>query len=231
MESNISCYQAQPSQVSPDIQLELLPSDLSGKNDTYVIDVNYLSLDNNHVNTNVCTFYYDGLNTKDGFGACCILMDPKKNKILISRHLEFQCTNNVVEYKTLILSLKKAIYLNVECLNIINDSKIIMRDVRNIIHCLLPHLKIFQKEVWCLIYSFKAFNIISMPRMNNVVPYILANAVARFTPLRDGFSIEVIYKPIVPNNVTNFYIFNHDQHILDFLTIMDIFKDLAIDKD
>ena len=67
--------------------------------------------------------------------------------------------------------------------------------------------------------------------MHNAAADTLANAAARFTPLRDSFSIEVIYRPSVPDNVTNLRIFNDDQQILDFMLNAEMFKDAAIDEE
>eukprot|EP00253_Pinus_taeda_P004886 PITA_04886 len=59
----------------------------------------------------------------------------------------------------------------------------------------------------------------------------LENVAARFPPLRDGFSIELLYKPFVPDNITNLRIFNDDQQILHFMDNVDVFKDATIDED
>jgi len=45
------------------------------------------------------------------------------------------------------------------------------------------------------------------------------------------FSIEMIYKPHVLDNITNLYVFNDDQHILHFMLNVDVFKDATIDED
>jgi ribonuclease HI len=79
----------------------------------------------------------------------CVLIDPGKHKMLISYYLEFECTNKTVEYEALVQGLKRAIDLKV-----FGDSKIIVRQVRNTIHCLSPHLKSYQQEVWNMLYSF-----------------------------------------------------------------------------
>jgi len=67
---------------------------------------------------------------------------------LISNCLEFEWTNNTVEYNALVLGLCKAISLNVVVLKVVGDSEIVVPQVRNTIHCLSPHLKIYQQEVW-----------------------------------------------------------------------------------
>lgn len=116
-----------------------------------------------------------------------------------------------------ILGLKISIDLKVECLKEIGDYEIITRHLQNIIHCLSPHLKNYQQEVWSVIYSFKDFDVKSILRTNSVFIETLANVVARFTPLRFGYYVEIIYKPVVPDNVTNLHVFNDDQQILNFM--------------
>lgn len=82
-----------------------------------------------------------------------------------------------------------------------------------------------------MINNFKAFNIVSIPRVRNSIADALANATTRMSSLKIGFSVEIIYKPSVPNNVPNLCIFNDDQQILHFMADADIFKDDAIKKD
>ena len=58
-----------------------------------------------NVNTNfridpfIWTLFFNGSRSKDGVGAGCVLIDPKGTKTMISCRLEFECTNNVVEYE------------------------------------------------------------------------------------------------------------------------------------
>ena len=39
-----------------------------------------------------------------------------------------------------------------------------------------------------------------------------------------------MYKPSIPDNVTNWKVFDDDQQILDFLSAQDTFEGMAIDK-
>ena len=89
--------------------------------------------------------YFDGSKTQEGLGAGCVPVDLEKNKNFISCRLEFKCTNN--RYEDLIQGLKKAIEFKVRNLQVFDDSEIIVRHVRNTIHCLSPHLKGYQIEV------------------------------------------------------------------------------------
>jgi hypothetical protein len=43
--------------------------------------------------------------------------------------------------------------------------------------------------------------------------------------------VELLYKPSVPNNISNWKVFEGDEQIISFLTNQDNFKDLAIDDE
>jgi hypothetical protein len=153
----------------------------------------------------------------------------------LSCRLEFECTNNTAEYEALVQGLKKSIDLNVKELKVFRDSEIIVRQVRNTIHCNSPHLKNYQQEVHRLIEHFEAFNITTIPRAKNILVDSLATAASRLSPLEDyeasRFTVEFLYKPSVPNNISNWKVFEGDEQIINFLTNQDNFKDLAIDDE
>lgn len=67
--------------------------------------------------------------------------------------------------------------------------------------------------------------------MCNAIADALANAAPTMSPLRDIFSIEILYKPYVLDNITNLYIFDDDQHILHFMDNANVFKEATIDED
>ena len=48
---------------------------------------------------------------------------------------------------------------------------------------------------------------------------------------RDRFSIELIFRPYIPDNITNWRAFNNDEDILDFLTSEESYLDQVIDED
>ena len=131
----------------------------------------------------------------------CVLVDPKKNKYFLSCRLEFECKNNIVEYEALVQGMKKAIGLEVKNLKVFGDYEIIVRQVRNTIHCLSPHLKGYRFEVWNLIMHFNAFNITAVPRLQNDVANLLATSTSRLVATNNKCSIELIFRPSIPGNV------------------------------
>ena len=128
--------------------------------------------------------------------------------------MEFECTNNIAEYEALIQGLKKAIDLGAKAFVVLGDSEIIVRQVRNTIHC-IAGLRNYQTEVWNLLLSFEAFNINSIPRYLNQEADLLANVASRLIPsegmLANSFSVELLFRPSIPDNVVNWRIFDHDE--------------------
>ena len=131
----------------------------------------------------------------------------------------------------MIQGLKKAIEFKVRNLKVFGDSEIIVKQVRNTIHCLSPHLKGYQNEVWGLITNFDAFDINYIPRLKNEEIYLLATFVARFVPKNNKCSIELIFRSSVLDNVTDLRVFVDDQHILELLTNEETFKDAVIEDE
>ena len=79
------------------------------------------------VNSSTWTLYFDGSKSKEGARAGFLLIDPQGNKTCIACRLEFNCTNNTVEYESLIQGLKKAIDLDIKVRIAYGDFEIIVR--------------------------------------------------------------------------------------------------------
>jgi hypothetical protein len=153
----------------------------------------------------------------------------------LSCRLEFECTNNTVEHEALVQGLKKSIKLNVKELKVFRDSEIIVRQARKTIHCNSPHLRNYQHEVQRLIEHFEAFNITAIPRTKKTLDDSLAIVASRLSPLEDyeasRFTVELLYKLSMPNNISSWKVFEGDEKIINFLTNQENFKDLAIDNE
>jgi len=183
----------------------------------------------------IWTIYFDGSKSQEGSGAWCILIDPKGKLHFLSCRLEFECINNTTEYEALVQELNKAIDLNAKELKVFSDSEIIIRQVRNIIHWNSPHLKNDQQEVHRLIEHFEDFNIIVIPREKNILFDSMDTGASRLSPLEDyeasRFTMELLYKLSVPNNISNWKVFEGDEQIIKFLTNQDNFRYMAIDDE
>jgi ribonuclease HI len=73
------------------------------------------------------TLFFDGSKYLEGAAVGCILKYPTGRKTLITCRLEFSCSNNIVEYESLLQGLRKAVDLKDEKINVFSDSKIIIK--------------------------------------------------------------------------------------------------------
>jgi hypothetical protein len=85
-----------------------------------------------------------------------------------------------------------------------------------------------------LIHKFLAFNINSIPRLSNSEADLLANVTSKLFPTEglspNAFSIELLFRPSIPDNITNWRVFDDDQQIINFLHMEDTFQGAIIDE-
>ena len=68
------------------------------------------------------TLFFDGSIRKKSAGAGVVLIDPNGDQVKYIVHLEFDATNNMVEYEALIFGLMAALSLVVQQLLVTGDS-------------------------------------------------------------------------------------------------------------
>jgi len=94
----------------------------------------------------VWKLYFGGTISKDGVGAGILLISPDRENITQYFKLDFNVTNNVVEYEALILGLDLVKSLKVQNLSVLSDSKLIVKQVRNLCQVKHPRLISYQNE-------------------------------------------------------------------------------------
>lgn len=100
-------------------------------------------------------------------GASVLLISPKGEKYFFSFRLQFSCTNNVVEYKALILGLQTTQRRGIKSLKVHGDSDLFVNQVRAHNITKSSPLKSYKHRAWDLIEGFEAFDISHVPRNQN----------------------------------------------------------------
>lgn len=115
--------------------------------------------------TDVWKLLFDGSCTKDGVEARVVLISPKKENNTQSWKLDFEVTNNVVEYEAFLLGLQLAKSIKVQNLSVFTDSKLIVKQVRNLCQTKHPRIRSYWNEIWDSVENFfNAFNLTYIPR-------------------------------------------------------------------
>jgi ribonuclease HI len=175
---------------------------------------------------------YDDSFSRVGKGVGIVIQDPNGEVLKFAYRLEFDATNNVVEYEALLLGLELCRDRRIKCLNIKGDSDLVIQQLKNKFACKSKRLKGYRDAIWDLINDLDDFNLIVIPREQNSKADKLA-VVSSTLQLPDGLideniSMEVIFQPSVPNNVDHWQVFDDDKQMVKFLTRMHEFSDLDI---
>ncbi len=75
--------------------------------------------------------YFDGSRNKVGLGAGVKFISPTQVRYYFSFRLQFSCTNNIVEYESLIQGLLLAQKKGIQALRVYGDSELVVNQVRN----------------------------------------------------------------------------------------------------
>lgn len=74
----------------------------------------------------------------------------------------------------------------------------------------------------------------SFPRLQNASADLLSYVASKIIPPEefnpDRFPIELFFRPSIPDNVTNWRVFNNDDDIIDFLTSEGSYEEQIIDE-
>lgn len=109
-------------------------------------------------------------------GAGAVLYDQDGNILKeLRKFLGEGLTNNIAEYKALIMGINEAINMNIKILNVYIDSKLVCEQVRGNYKINKPHLKTLCDNVRQLIKLFDKIKIEYIPRAQNTVADRLAN--------------------------------------------------------
>jgi ribonuclease HI len=168
-------------------------------------------------------------------GAGVVFISPTQETISLSYKLEFETTNNVEEYETLVLGLRAAKDMKIEELTVFGDVELIVHQIKNMYQAKHPRLRAYRNEVWDIIDNFfLAFNISFIPREDNSVEDSLGVSTSNFKvpfPPKLKYEVEIKYKPSIPDNVKQWKVFEDDIEIKKFLETLDEFFDIHIDQD
>jgi ribonuclease HI len=92
--------------------------------------------------------HIDGAFFRAGKGAGIVIESPSGREFKFAYRLEFDASNNVAEYETLLLGLEICKDMGVKCLNRKGDSDLVIQRLKNKFACKSERLKKYRNAIW-----------------------------------------------------------------------------------
>ena len=137
----------------------------------------------------------DGSSTQHVGGIEVVLQSPEGDKLKYKLRLQYQPTNNEVEYEALLKGLELAKSLEARSILILGDSQLVMGQVNGAYEAKEGRMKKYLEKVLLLVKKFKEVNFVQIPREKNVEADVLAKEASATEPM-DEFD-EVQYVPSI----------------------------------
>jgi ribonuclease HI len=175
-----------------------------------------------------------GAVSREGAGASVWINPPRLATKLCSYKLDFDCTNNMVEYEALVLGLKDLKEMGAKRIVVHGDSELIINQVKGIYQAKHPILRAYRNTVLDLLEEFSKYSLSVIPRGQNQIDDALTNSASVFKipifPSR-GYEVDIKHRPTVPHNIKYWQVFEYDKQIESFLKMEDGFENLNIDEE
>ena len=91
--------------------------------------------------------YFDGYVAKIGAGVGVYIISPIRDFKVLSYELNFECTNNVAEYESLLLVLNALKYLGAKGIDVFGDSDLVINQVNDNYQTKHPRMRAYRNEV------------------------------------------------------------------------------------
>ncbi|MGV8059535.1 MAG: ribonuclease HI family protein [Smithellaceae bacterium] len=108
-------------------------------------------------------------------GAGAVITDAEENVIWEGKEYLGHCTNNIAEYKALILGLKGALACGYKKLDVYMDSELLARQINGSYRVKNENLKVLMQDVRSLLSSFDVVQVKHVLRCHNARADRLAN--------------------------------------------------------
>jgi ribonuclease HI len=108
--------------------------------------------------------------------AACVISDPSGEVLEERARLLGKVTNNVAEYRALLLGLERARALGATEVEVVNDSELIAKQVRGLYKVKHEAMRPLHREAMAALREFERWSIRSVPRAQNAHADALVNA-------------------------------------------------------
>ncbi len=108
--------------------------------------------------------------------AACVVSDPSGEVLDKHARLLGEVTNNVAEYRALLLGLERARALGATEVEVVNDSELVAKQVRGLYKVKHAAMRPLHSQAMAALGEFESWSIRSVPRAQNADADALVNA-------------------------------------------------------
>jgi len=193
------------------------------------------TLSNIHQQETTWYLEFDGSVNKLGAGAGVWIHNTHNNHAEGHAYrLNFKCTNNMAEYEALLLGLKLLKTLGATKVSILGDSDLIIQQMKGNFVTNDNRMRAYRTAASNILNAFTEFQLDKISRNRNIQAHSLATFASTcklpFSP-NHHFTAEIKHRPVVPNNIKDWQVFESDAQINNFLTLEHEFSGINIDMD
>ena len=127
--------------------------------------------------------HVDGLSTQHTGGIGVVLQSPEGDKLTYKVRLQYQATNNEVEYEAFLKELELAKSIEAESILILGDLQLVMGQVNGTCEAKEERMKKYLKKVLQLVKKFKEANFVQISREENMEADALAKEALTNQPM------------------------------------------------
>jgi ribonuclease HI len=139
--------------------------------------------------------FFDRFACNKKAGAGVVLINPHGEQVKYMVHLDFEATNNMVEYEALIFGLMVALSLGVRELLVKGESQLIIRQVRGECCCNNPQLAAYLIHMRRLEKDFDVLELQLVPREGNSTANALSMKASTLASGPEGVFQRCLLKP------------------------------------
>jgi len=179
------------------------------------------------------SLYFDGSAGREGAGAGIWITSPNDDSKFYSYKLNFDCTNNMAEYEYLILGLEVLLKLKARNIFVFGDSELVIKQVEGAYQTKDVRMRAYRNLVLDMLEKFQAYSFTIKTRDQNSIADSLAVSASLFViPIHSSekYEVEVRHRPAIPDNITNWQVFEDDQQVKNFIELKEEFESTQVDQ-
>ena len=150
------------------------------------------------VQDKIWIIHVDGSSTQHAGGIGVVLQSPEGDRLTYKVRLQYQTTNNEVEYEAFLKGLELAKSIEAKSVLIMGDSQLIMGQVNGTYEAKEERMKKYLERVLQLVKKFKETNFVQIPREENMEADALAKEASADQPMNEFDEVQYISSIDIP---------------------------------